>query len=108
MGDHKPPAIDQVVIRKKMSECLNEFIDNLPPDYKAVIVLRELKGLANMEIAEILGISINNVKTRLHRARAELKKALNEGCDFYHDEQNSLRARLVKDEKRSKSIQRKI
>ncbi len=90
LGDHKPPAIDQVVIRKEMSECVNEFIANLPPDYKTVIVLSELEGLANKEIAEILGISINNVKTRLHRARAELKKALNEGCYFYHDERNTL------------------
>ena len=73
-----------------MSECVNEFIDNLPHDYKTVIVLSELEGLANKEIAEILGISINNVKARLHRARAELKKALNEGCDFYHDERNTL------------------
>jgi len=88
--DHKPPATDQVVIRKEMSECVNEFIDNLPPDYKTVIVLSELEGLANKEIAEILGISLNNVKTRLHRARAELKTALNEGCDFYHDERNTL------------------
>ena len=89
-GDQKPPATDQVVIRKEMSECVNEFIDNLPPDYKTVIVLSELEGLAIKEIAEVLGISLNNVKTRLHRARAKLKAALNEGCDFYHDEQNTL------------------
>jgi RNA polymerase sigma-70 factor (ECF subfamily) len=89
-GNQKPPATDQVVIRKEMSECVNEFIDNLPPDYKTVIVLSELEGLAIKEIAEILGISVNNVKTRLHRARAKLKAALNEGCDFYHDERNTL------------------
>ena len=89
-GNQKPPATDQVVIRKEMSECVNEFIDNLPPDYKTVIVLSELEGLAIKEIAEILGISVNNAKTRLHRARAKLKAALNEGCDFYHDERNTL------------------
>jgi RNA polymerase sigma-70 factor (ECF subfamily) len=89
-GNQKPPATDQVVIRKEMSECVNEFIDNLPPDYKTVIVLSELEGLAIKEIAEILGISVNNAKIRLHRARAKLKAALNEGCDFYHDERNTL------------------
>lgn len=87
---HKPPATDQVVIRKEMSDCVNEFIDDLPPDYKSVIVLSDLEGLTNIEIAEVLGISIDNVKIRLHRARTKLKAALNEGCDFYHNEQNVL------------------
>ena len=90
LEDHKSPATDQIVIQKEMSECINEYIDNLPPDYKTVIVLSELEGLANKEIAEILGISLNNVKIRLHRARAKLKEVLNEACDFYHTEQNTL------------------
>ena len=90
LEDHKSPATDQIVIQKEMSECINEYIDNLPPDYKTVIVLSELEGLANKEIAEILGISLNNVKIRLHRARTKLKEVLNEACDFYHTEQNTL------------------
>ena len=77
----KPPTTDQTVIRKEMSECVVEFVDNLPSDYKTVIVLSELDGLANKEIAEILGISLDNVKVRLHRARAKLKATLN-ATDF--------------------------
>ena len=88
--DQKPPATDQVVIRKEMSDCINEFIDNLPPDYRTAIVLSELEGLANKEIAEILDISLDNVKIRLHRARAKLKEALNEGCVFYYNEESTL------------------
>jgi len=84
------PATDQLVIRKEMSDCINEFIDNLPPDYKTVIVLSDLEGFANKEIADILGISLDNVKIRLHRARARLKKSLQEGCDFYYTEGNTL------------------
>ncbi len=84
------PATDQIVIRKEMSDCINEFIDNLPPDYKTVIVLSDLEGFANKEITEILGISLDNVKIRLHRARAKLKKSLQEGCDFYYTEGNTL------------------
>ncbi|MDB4444136.1 sigma-70 family RNA polymerase sigma factor [bacterium] len=84
----KPIATDQTLIRKEMSECVIEFIDDLPPDYKAVIVLSELEGLANKDIADILEISLDNVKMRLHRARAKLRAALNDGCDFYHNEQN--------------------
>ena len=84
------PVTDQLVIRKEMSDCVNEFIDNLPPDYRTVIVLCELEGFANKEIAEILGISLENVKIRLHRARIRLKKALQEGCDFYYTERDTL------------------
>ena len=84
------PVTDQLVIRKEMSDCVNEFIDNLPPDYRTVIVLSDLEGFAAREIAEILGISLENAKIRLHRARARLKEALKEGCDFYYNEENTL------------------
>ena len=90
LGNHQPPSTDQLVIQKEMSECIKEYIDELSPDYKTVIVLSELEGLANREIAEILGISLDNVKIRLHRARAKLKAVLNEACDFYYTEQSTL------------------
>ena len=73
-----------------MSECIKEHIETLPPDYKTIIVLSELEGLANKEIAEILDISIANVKVRLHRARAKLKVVLDEACDFYYTGQSTL------------------
>ena len=88
--EHRPPSTDQLVIKKEMSDCINEYIDTLAPDYKTVIVLSDLEGLANKEIAEILGISLDNVKIRLHRARTILKTALNEACDFYYSEQSTL------------------
>jgi RNA polymerase sigma-70 factor (ECF subfamily) len=81
---------DQLVIRKEMRDCIKEFIDKLPPDHKTVIVLSELEGFANKEIAEILDISLPNVKIRLHRARTRLRKALECGCDFYYTRGNTL------------------
>lgn len=79
-------SVPQQMIKFEMNECIREFVDKLPPDYRAVIVLSELKALKNKEIADILGINLNNVKIRLHRARAALKKEFQDGCDFYHDE----------------------
>jgi len=84
------PVTDQLVIRKEMSDCINEFIDNLPSHYRTVIVLSELEGFTNKEIAHIVSISLDNVKIRLHRARAKLKKALQKGCDFYYTAGNTL------------------
>ncbi|MFC1535307.1 RNA polymerase sigma factor, partial [Thermodesulfobacteriota bacterium] len=86
----KQAATDQTLIRKEMSECVTEYIDNLPPDYRTIIALNELEGLTNKEIADILEISLENVKIRLHRARTKLKTALDGGCDFYYNEQNVL------------------
>jgi len=87
---HTKTHIDQTVIRKEMSECVREFIDRLPSDYKTVILLSELEGFKNREIADILQVSVDTVKTRLHRARARLKKELDDGCTFYYSEQDIL------------------
>jgi RNA polymerase sigma-70 factor (ECF subfamily) len=87
---HTKTHIDQTVIRKEMSECVKEFIDRLPSDYKTVILLSELEGFKNREIADILQISLDTVKIRLHRARARLKKELDDGCTFYYSEQDIL------------------
>ena len=83
-------SIDQNVIRKEMSACVREYVDRLPPDHRTVLVLSELEGFKNREIADILQITLENVKVRLHRARARLKQELDDGCDFYHTEEGTL------------------
>jgi RNA polymerase sigma-70 factor (ECF subfamily) len=90
LEDREPPSTDQVVIQKEMRDCINEHIEALPPDYKTVIVLSDLEGLANKEIAEILDITVENAKVRLHRARAKLKAILDEACEFYYTDKNTL------------------
>jgi len=55
---------------------LTSALDELPADYRSVVVLRDIEGLSNVEIAEALGLSVPNVKTRVHRARLFLRKRL--------------------------------
>jgi RNA polymerase sigma-70 factor (ECF subfamily) len=86
----KPTSPDQKIIRDEMSECLREFVDRLPPDYRTVLILNELEGFTNKEIAEILQISLDAAKIKLHRARGKLKEKLKDGCDFYHDDRSEL------------------
>lgn len=83
-------STDQEFVRKEMSECVREYVEDLPPDYKAVIILSDFGGFKNREIADILQVSLDTVKIRLHRARANLKKKLDDGCNFYRNEQNVL------------------
>jgi RNA polymerase sigma-70 factor (ECF subfamily) len=82
--------IDQQLIRKEMSACIRNVIKKLPEEYRTVIVLGELEEFKNSEIAEILQVSLDTVKIRLHRARSKLKKELEKLCCFYHDERNVL------------------
>jgi RNA polymerase sigma-70 factor (ECF subfamily) len=86
----KTPLPDQQLIRKEMNACIRSFIDSLPEDYRAVIVLSELEELKDREIAEVLNISIETVKIRLYRAKTRLKEALNCNCSFYRDSRSIL------------------
>lgn len=85
---HEGPPVDQQLVRDEMNRCIRDVVDTLPPAYKTVIVLSEIKELKNQEIAGILGVSVDAVKIRLHRARARLKKDLEGKCQFYRDERN--------------------
>lgn len=55
---------------------LERAFDRLSDDYRSVFMLREIEGLSTAETAECLDISEENVKTRLHRARAVLQREL--------------------------------
>jgi RNA polymerase sigma-70 factor, ECF subfamily len=58
---------------RELGALLQEVIDRLPPMYRTVFVMREIEGLGTIETAECLGLSAENVKVRLHRARARLR-----------------------------------
>ena len=50
----------------------------LPDDFKAAVVLRDIEELSNSEAAEVMGISVPALKSRLHRGRVLLRKHLEE------------------------------
>lgn len=83
-------SAEREAVRNEMNECIREFVDKLPGNYRTVIILSELKDLQNQQIVDILGISLDAVKIRLHRARVRLKAEFEAGCDLYHDEDGEL------------------
>jgi len=89
-GDTKSLPTDEQLIDNEMNSCIRADIDNLPDKYRTIIVLSELQELSNQEIAEILGITLENVKIRLHRARGLLKKELDGHCNYYHNSKDNL------------------
>jgi RNA polymerase sigma-70 factor (ECF subfamily) len=84
------PLHDTLLIRKDMNKCIRGLVDDLPEHYRTVLVLADLEGFTNAEIADVLGLSLDTVKIRLHRARLQLKKTMDQACHLYHDERNEL------------------
>ncbi len=70
------PGPEEQLLRQERTLVVREAIEALPPDYKAVLVLRDLEGLSNGEVAEIMDTSVLAVKARLHRARLVLRGKL--------------------------------
>ncbi len=64
--------------RKELMNRLTHAIEQLPPDYRAVCVLRDVEGLSAEEVSEALGLSVAALKSRLHRGRLFLRKQLAE------------------------------
>jgi RNA polymerase sigma-70 factor, ECF subfamily len=86
----KKLSVEQQAIREEMSSCVREVIYRLPDTYRTAIVLSDLEGFKDGEIAEVLGLTLSATKIRLHRARARLKKDLSSSCVLYRNEENEL------------------
>lgn len=69
---------DTEVLRKELREELDRAIGELPDIYRSVIMLRDIEELSTEDAAEVLGVSIEVIKTRLHRARLSLRQKLDE------------------------------
>lgn len=83
-------SVERQAIRDEMSGCVQGLVNELPESYRAVLVLSEMEGLKNAEIADVLGVSLDTVKIRLHRARARLKKSMESRCNLYLDRDSVL------------------
>lgn len=83
-------SVETKAIGEEMSACIGEFVARLPENYKTVMILSDIEGFSNDEIAATLGLTLDTVKIRLHRARTKLRKELQAGCTFYRDDADEL------------------
>jgi RNA polymerase sigma-70 factor (ECF subfamily) len=63
---------------RELSDLLEEAVDNLPDTYRVVFMLRDVEGMSTRETSEGLGLGEEAVKTRLHRARALIRRRITE------------------------------
>ena len=67
---------ESFAIRSEQASRLREAVQKLPPQYRIVLVLRDMEGLTDEEVAEITGLRKGTVRVRLHRARLFVRKEL--------------------------------
>ena len=70
------PSPDAEVVRDRFDSDVEQALAQLSPEYRAAVVLCDVEGLSYDEIASVLGVKIGTVRSRIHRGRSTLRKAL--------------------------------
>ena len=70
------PNPEQTATNRELATALTHAIDALDPSQREVLVLRDVEGVSAPEVAKILGVSVEAVKSRLHRARVAVREEL--------------------------------
>lgn len=78
--DSAPTTDDERAIERELATYVAPFVAMLPSPYREALTLVELEGLSQKRAAEMLGISVSGMKSRVQRGRAKLREALEECC----------------------------
>jgi RNA polymerase sigma-70 factor (ECF subfamily) len=73
-------------VTQELSECLQPMIQLLPGKYREAVILSELRGLTQKEVADVQGTSLSGAKSRVQRGRVLLKNMLAECCRLEFDQ----------------------
>jgi RNA polymerase sigma-70 factor, ECF subfamily len=84
----------EALTRMELRQALSQALAALPEKYRSVLVLRDIQQLSIHETAQILGISEGNVKTRLSRARLQMRDALAPGWTGAWNRQDAVRTHI--------------
>ncbi len=78
LADTTSVSPEAMLLAAARTESVQRALDQLPVEFREIVILRELEGLSYKEIAEIAAIPVGTVMSRLARARARLQKLLSE------------------------------
>ena len=70
------PSPEQWTMTKNLAAQVQECLDQMPPEARQILVLRDVQGFSYEELSEMLSLNLGTVKSRLHRARATLQHFL--------------------------------
>ena len=81
----KTSSAEDLLIEKDTWACIRDHIDKIPSRNRTVLVLSLIEGMKNKEIAGVVGATLDTVKIRLHRGKAQLRKEISAHCGWYRD-----------------------
>jgi RNA polymerase sigma-70 factor (ECF subfamily) len=70
------PGPERAYEFRNLTDDVQQALSDLPPDFRAAVVLSDIEGLSYEEVGEALGIKLGTVRSRIHRARARLRRSL--------------------------------
>lgn len=76
-------APEKQAIRRETRRCLNAAIAQLPEDMRTAVTLRDIEGYSYDEIAQMLGINVGTIKSRISRVREKLREKLREKTELF-------------------------
>ena len=90
--DERPgmSLIEEALERSEMSACIQSYLEGLADDYRVAILLHDVNGLTNPEVASVVGCSLPTAKIRVHRAHERLREVLQGACEFHIDDRGVL------------------
>lgn len=80
-----PTEAEQDNLAQELAPSVRAMIDALPATYREALLLTDIHGMSQVELAQHLGISLSGAKSRVQRARAKVKQMLLDCCHFEFD-----------------------
>ena len=89
LGGHSEPTPETSLMRRENARRLRDAVQQLPPDYRLILVLHDMEELSDEDIAEITGLRPGTIRVRLHRARLFVRKELARQQDERHPKKSA-------------------
>jgi RNA polymerase sigma-70 factor, ECF subfamily len=83
--DASEQADEAAALESDLAECVALFVARLPSPYREAVTLTELEGLTQKEAAELLGVSLSGMKSRVQRGREKIREMFEECCQISLD-----------------------
>ncbi len=78
-----PMTVENRVLLTEQSRAVRKALDQLPPEQRSIVVLRDIQCYSYEEVCDILNLNMGTVRSRLHRAREKIKKIFMENGELF-------------------------
>ena len=93
----QPEKDNAETARQEIESCMLPLVRNLPDTYREAVMLSEIEGMTQKQVAEKLGLSLSAAKSRVQRGRIMIKNMLNDCCRFEIDHRGTMVDYQLKD-----------